>query len=78
MKEKSNYKAENSPRAWLYLLPALIFIGVFTIYPLFRTFYMSMQSNSILNPTFVGLQNFSAVINDAQFRLAMKNTFRKE
>ncbi len=36
---------------------------------------MSMQSNSILNPTFVGLQNFSAVINDAQFRLAMKNTF---
>ena len=75
MKRKSTYKAENSPRARFYLLPALIFISVFTIYPLFRTFYMSMQSNSILNPTFVGFQNFPAVINDAQFRLAMKNTF---
>ncbi len=69
------YSAENSPRAWLYLLPAIIFIGVFTIYPLFRTFYMAMQSNSILDPEFVGLSNFPAVINDPQFRLAIKNTF---
>lgn len=75
MKKKSTYRAENSPRAWLYLLPALIFIAIFTIYPLFRTFYMSMESNSILNPSFVGFSNFPAVINDSQFRLAMKNTF---
>lgn len=73
--KKNSYSAENSPRAWLYLLPALIFIGIFTIYPLFRTFFMSLESNSILNPTFVGLSNFPAVINDPQFRLAMKNTF---
>lgn len=75
MDKKKTYRAENSPRAWLFLLPAIIFIGIFTIYPLFRTFIMSTQSNSILNPTFIGFTNFPVVINDPQFKLAMKNTF---
>lgn len=75
MDKKKTYRAENSPRAWLFLLPAIIFIGIFTIYPLFRTFIMSTQSNSILNPTFIGFTNFPLVINDPQFKLAMKNTF---
>lgn len=72
--KKNSYSAENSPRAWLYLLPAIIFISIFTIYPIFRTFRMSLESNSILNPSFVGLSNFPVVIKDPQFRLAMKNT----
>ena len=75
MDKKKTYRAENSPRAWLFLLPAIIFIGIFTIYPLFRTFIMSIQSNSILNPTFIGFTNFPLVINDPQFKLAMTNTF---
>ena len=75
MDKKKTYRAENSPRAWLFLLPAIIFIGIFTIYPLFRTFIMSTQSNSILDPTFIGFTNFPVVINDPQFKLAMKNTF---
>lgn len=75
MDKKKTYRAENSPRAWLFLLPAIIFIGIFTIYPLFRTFMMSTQSNSILNPTFIGFTNFPVVIKDPQFKLAMTNTF---
>ncbi|MFO3715720.1 MULTISPECIES: carbohydrate ABC transporter permease [Anaerococcus] len=75
MDKKKTYRAENSPRAWLFLLPAIIFIGIFTIYPLFRTFIMSTQSNSILDPTFIGFTNFPVVIKDPQFKLAMKNTF---
>lgn len=75
MNKKSSYRAENSPRAWLYLLPAIIFISIFTIYPLFRTFLMSLESNSILDPSFVGLSNYPIVLRDPQFRLAMKNTF---
>lgn len=74
MDKKKTYRAENSPRAWLFLLPAIIFIGIFTIYPLFRTFIMSTQSNSILNPTFIGFTNFPVVIKDPQFKLAMTNT----
>lgn len=68
------YKAENSPKAWLYLIPALIFILVFNVYPLFRSLYMALQSNSILNPKFVGIDNFIFVVKDPMFGLAMKNT----
>lgn len=75
MKNRFKYKAENSPKAWLYLLPALIFILIFNVYPLIRTFTMAMKSNNILNPEFVGLSNFSYVLKDPQFHLAMKNTF---
>lgn len=73
--KKDTYRAENSPRAWLFLIPALIFISIFTIYPLFRTFFMAMESNSILAPEFVGFSNFPAVLKDPMFRLAIKNTF---
>ena len=68
------YKAENSPKAWLFLLPALIFIILFNVYPLIRTFIMSLQSNSILNPQFVGIENFRFVLSDPKFHLALKNT----
>ncbi|WP_311538042.1 sugar ABC transporter permease [uncultured Anaerococcus sp.] len=74
MKKKSFYRAERTNKAWLYLLPALFFILVFNVYPLIRTFYMSVHNNNIMNPTYVGFQNFPIVLNDKLFRLAMKNT----
>ena len=75
MKKKMTYKAESTNKAWLFLLPALAFILVFNVYPLIRTFVMSVNSNNILNPSFVGFKNFPAVFNDKLFKLAMKNTF---
>lgn len=73
--KKLKYRAENSPRAWFYLLPALIFILIFNVYPLIRTFLMALESNSILNPQFVGIDNFLFVLKDRTFHLALKNTF---
>ena len=49
--KKLKYSAEKNNKAWLYLAPALIAILVFSVYPLIRTFVMSMQNNNILNPT---------------------------
>ena len=69
------YRAENYPKAWLYLLPALVFILIFNVYPLIRTFLMALESNSILNPEFVGIDNFIFVLKDRTFHLALKNTF---
>ena len=74
MKKKMTYRAESTNKAWLFLRPALFFIIIFNVYPLIRTFYMSAHSNNILNPEFVGMANFPAVLNDKLFRLAMKNT----
>ena len=72
--KKLKYSAEKNNKAWLYLAPALIFILVFSVYPLIRTFVMSMQNNNILAPSFVGLSNFPIVLKDPLFKRAMINT----
>ena len=34
---------KNGKKAWLYLLPALLFLGVFMIYPLIDVFIYSFE-----------------------------------
>lgn len=72
--KKLKYSAEKNNKAWLYLAPALISILVFSVYPLIRTFAMSMQNNNILSPSFVGFSNFPIVLKDPLFKRAMINT----
>jgi alpha-glucoside transport system permease protein len=45
-------------RPWLWLLPALAFLGFFLIYPTVRTIIRSFQSKSPLNPKWVGFDNY--------------------
>ena len=33
----------NSKKAWLYLLPAILFLGVFMVYPLIDVFIYSFE-----------------------------------
>ena len=72
--KKLRYRAENSPQAWLYLLPALIIIGVFNVLPLIKTFIMSMQKGTLNNLQFNGLKNFQVVLQDPKFHDAIGNT----
>jgi alpha-glucoside transport system permease protein len=46
-------------RPWLWLAPALGFLGLFLVYPTVRTIIRSMQSKSELKPRFVGLDNYT-------------------
>ena len=65
-------------KAWLYLLPALLFLGFFMIYPLFDVFVYSMEEgyNSASQTYFgTGLYNYSYVLHDPYFLQAVKNTF---
>ena len=65
-------------KAWLYLLPAILFLGVFMVYPLVDVFVYSAEEgyNSASQTYFgVGLYNFSYVLHDAYFLQAVKNTF---
>ena len=69
-------KKKNSA-AFLYLLPALLFLGVFMVYPLFDVAVYSLQEgyNSASQTYFgVGLYNFSYVLRDPYFLQALKNT----
>ncbi len=65
-------------KAWLYLLPAILFLGVFLVYPLIDVFVYSFEEgyNSASQTYFgVGLYNYSYVLHDPYFLQAVKNTF---
>ena len=65
-------------KAWLYLLPALLFLGIFMVYPLIDVFIYSLEEgyNSASQTSFgVGTYNFSYVLHDPYFLQAVKNTF---
>lgn len=65
-------------RAWLYLLPALLFLGAFMVYPLIDVFIYSVEEGyNFASQTYfgVGLYNYSYVLHDPYFLQAVKNTF---
>lgn len=72
--KKLRYRAENSPQAWLYLLPALIVIGIFNVLPLIKSFIMAFQKGTLNNLTFNGFKNFGVVLQDSKFHTAIANT----
>ena len=64
-------------KGWLYLLPAIIFLGVFMVYPLIDVLIYSFEEgyNSAAQTYFgVGTYNYSYVLHDPYFLQAIKNT----
>ena len=69
---------QNNKKAWLYLLPAMLFLGVFMVYPLIDVLIYSLEEgyNSASQTYFgVGLYNYAYVLHDPYFLQAVKNTF---
>ena len=69
---------KNNWKGWLYLLPAVLFLGVFMVYPLIDVFIYSFEEgyNSASQTSFgTGLYNYSYVLHDPYFLQAVKNTF---
>ena len=69
---------KRSLKGWLYLLPALLFLGIFMVYPLVDVFIYSFEEgyNSASQTFFgVGGYNYSYVLHDPYFLQALKNTF---
>ena len=58
-----------------FLLPLLVIFGVFSWFPIIRALVMSIQETNLVSaPTFVGLDNFGAVLADPLFGRAVANT----
>ena len=68
----------NNRKAWLYLLPALAFLGVFMVYPLVDVCIYAVEERfNFASQTYtgIGLYNFSNVLHDPYFLQAVRNTF---
>lgn len=61
---------------WLYLLPALLFIGVFTYYPFIANLIDSffVVDDLGVRRGFAGFSNYALVLGDPSFRRAIGNT----
>ena len=62
-------KAKAEYARWVFVLPALIIVGVLLIYPIFSSLYYSMTTKHLIRPSydFVGLANYQAVLLDPNF-----------
>ncbi len=70
--EKKNLKA------WLYLLPAILFLGIFMVYPLVDVFIYSFEegfNSSSQTYSGIGIYNYSYILRDPYFLQTLKNTF---
>jgi len=78
------HRVRRTPLSWirggglstfLFMLPLLLAFGAFSWYPIVRTAVMSFQHTNLVEaPTWVGWQNFDAVIHDPQTPIAVRNT----
>ena len=64
-------------KAWLYLLPAIIFLGIFMVYPLVDVLVYSFEEGyNFASQTYFGTggYNYAYVLRDPYFLQALKNT----
>src|SRR6267142_22393 len=84
MSARGHRRSRRTPVSWvrggglstlLFLLPMLFVFGAFSWYPIARTVIMSLQHTNLVSaPTWVGLDNFRAVLNDPVLPKAVRNT----
>jgi cellobiose transport system permease protein len=61
---------------YLYVAPFFVLFGIFGLYPMLWTFWMSLHDWDLVGThTFIGLENYSALLSDDYFWNAVRNTF---
>lgn len=59
---------------WLFIAPALVLLGIFLIYPILWSLWMSFQTGRGMNFSFGGLANIQRLLQDTVFLRALGNT----
>ncbi len=73
-----NKLRDSSLKGWLYLLPAILFLGFFMVYPLVDVLVYSFEEGyNFASQTYfgTGTYNYSYILHDPYFLQAVKNTF---
>ena len=61
--------------AYLYMLPAILFVLIFLLYPAVYTFYVSFTDwDGLTAPEFIGLQNYLQMFREPVFGTSVVNT----
>ncbi|NJM83076.1 MAG: sugar ABC transporter permease [Tabrizicola sp.] len=68
-----NINRANQIRPWLFLLPAIIALGLYLAYPVFATAWLSLNRQTGASSTFVGFANYSRMMSEDKFWESMTN-----
>lgn len=68
-------KKKNTWKNYLYIMPAVLFIGIFFISSIIFTIRTSFfEWDGMTDMTFVGLDNYISLFSDPNFRISLMNT----
>lgn len=75
-------KSNGEVRKWLevlpFILPAILLLGLFVVYPLIKNIYMSITDYSIMpnaENSFIGMKNYIDILSEAKTFSALRNSF---
>lgn len=76
--KKRRYQLRKDVLGWSFMLPSLLFLGLFTVYPIIKACINSFQKVNLGKQTykFIGLTNYTKVFNDKVFHIVLANTFK--
>lgn len=63
---------------WIFITPSLLFFSIFSFYPILNAAYTSFFKKKILSlkpPTFIGIKNYSYLLQSSDFWNSMRATF---
>lgn len=71
----SNIERKEQINGWMFVMPALVLVGLFMIYPIIWSLWMSLQVGRGMNLSFGGLANVQRLLQDPILLRALTNTF---
>ena len=76
MKKRSKLIARRTMWAYLFMMPSLILVLIFTVYPIIASLVITLMnySGGLGKTEFVGLGNFQKLFKDRVFWIAVKNS----
>ncbi|MBY9079109.1 Lactose transport system permease protein LacF [compost metagenome] len=73
--EKTGWNRQLRYAPYLYISPYFILFGIFSLYPIIYSFYLSLTEwNGSRDKLFVGLDNYAALLRDHYFWLSLWNS----
>ena len=69
---------ERNLTRWVFVLPAMIIVGLLFVYPFFSSIFYSFTNKHLIMPNYrcVGLANYKAVLSDPNFFNAFFNSIK--
>lgn len=76
-KKGMNLRQKDALAGYLFILPSLLALIIFLLYPIIASFVISIFDWGLLTtPEFTGISNYQELLGDSTFRIALLNTFK--